>query len=264
MELSGSAGRHPFRALLLPLAGTHAAPPPLRPHHRRLHRLARDHGRDAGVVDHRGLPYHWAVLTGGSVLLGLLIVGLTFQLAHALGERNYSRRQEEFVSNITHEMKSPLAAIKLHAQTLQQVGPDDEQPRSLRPAAGGADGDAGRQRPRKRPAGLAQGPYAAGTAPLRTGAQALFRRGAACLDGRGWFAADVDTDAMVMATTTAASHHHQPDRECGALLDRAARSAAACSTPASRLYRGRGRRHRHSAAELNKVFDRFYQIGREI
>ena len=73
------------------------------------------------------LPYHWAVLTGGSVLLGLLIVGLTFQLAHALGERNYSRRQEEFVSNITHEMKSPLAAIKLHAQTLEQIAPDDEQ-----------------------------------------------------------------------------------------------------------------------------------------
>ena len=73
------------------------------------------------------IPYHWAVLTGGLVLLGLLIVGLTFQLAHALGERNYSRRQEEFVSNITHEMKSPLAAIKLHAQTLEQIAPDDEQ-----------------------------------------------------------------------------------------------------------------------------------------
>ncbi len=73
------------------------------------------------------IPYHWAVLTGGLVLLGLLIVGLTFQLAHSLGERNYSRRQEEFVSNITHEMKSPLAAIKLHAQTLEQIAPDDEQ-----------------------------------------------------------------------------------------------------------------------------------------
>src|SRR5687767_10590921 len=73
------------------------------------------------------LPYHWAVLTGGSALLGLLIVGLTFQLAHALGERNYARRQEEFVSNVTHEMKSPLAAIKLHAQTLEQIAPADEQ-----------------------------------------------------------------------------------------------------------------------------------------
>ena len=74
------------------------------------------------------LPYDWVVLTGGSVLLGLLIAGLTFQLAHALGERNYSRKQEEFVSNITHEMKSPLAAIKLHAQTLQQMAAADEQP----------------------------------------------------------------------------------------------------------------------------------------
>lgn len=80
----------------------------------------------ASRVGGRGETY-WLVLVVGCVLFGLLIVGLTFQLAQALGERNYSRKQEEFVSNITHEMKSPLAAIKLHAQTLQQadVGDDD-------------------------------------------------------------------------------------------------------------------------------------------
>ena len=69
---------------------------------------------------------YWVVLATGCALFGVLIVGLTFQLAQALGERNYSRRQEEFVSNITHEMKSPLAAIKLHAQTLQEPGLDDD------------------------------------------------------------------------------------------------------------------------------------------
>jgi signal transduction histidine kinase len=37
-----------------------------------------------------------------------------------LAEYRYARKQEEFVSSITHEMKSPLAAIQLHAQTLQQ------------------------------------------------------------------------------------------------------------------------------------------------
>jgi signal transduction histidine kinase len=75
---------------------------------------------------------HWLVLIIGSILFGLLIVGLTYQLAQALGERNYSRRQEEFVSNITHEMKSPLAAIKLHAQTLQQADvPRQDHARSI-------------------------------------------------------------------------------------------------------------------------------------
>lgn len=80
-----------------------------------------------------GSSYHWVALGIGCALFVVLIAGLTFQLAQALGERNYSRRQEEFVSNITHEMKSPLAAIKLHAQTLQEedLGPD-ERARSIR------------------------------------------------------------------------------------------------------------------------------------
>ena len=75
---------------------------------------------------------HWTVLIVGCVLFGLLVLGLTYQLAQALGERKYSQRQEEFVSNITHEMRSPLTAIKLHAQTLQQDDvPPDERGRSL-------------------------------------------------------------------------------------------------------------------------------------
>jgi signal transduction histidine kinase len=76
-------------------------------------------------------PY-WSVLWSGVVLFMLVIGGLTFQLALALGARNYSRKQEEFVSNITHEMKSPLAAIQLHAQTLQQGDvTEDERQRSV-------------------------------------------------------------------------------------------------------------------------------------
>ena len=63
---------------------------------------------------------HWLILGIGCGLLGLLIVFITHQLAGSLAEHRYARKQEEFVSSITHEMKSPLAAIRLHAQTLQQ------------------------------------------------------------------------------------------------------------------------------------------------
>jgi two-component system phosphate regulon sensor histidine kinase PhoR len=63
---------------------------------------------------------HWVVLVVGCVLLTVLIFGLTYQLAQTFAARRYSRKQEEFVANITHELKSPLAAIQLHAQTLQQ------------------------------------------------------------------------------------------------------------------------------------------------
>jgi signal transduction histidine kinase len=62
----------------------------------------------------------WILLSIGCLFLFFLMVGLTYQLAQALAASRYARKQEEFISNITHEMKSPLAAIKLHAQTLQQ------------------------------------------------------------------------------------------------------------------------------------------------
>ncbi len=82
-----------------------------------------DLGRRVGV-EREGL--NWLLLAIGCVLLFFFIVGLTYQLAQALAARRYALKQEEFVANITHEMKSPLAAIKLHAQTLQadDLAPD--------------------------------------------------------------------------------------------------------------------------------------------
>lgn len=74
----------------------------------------------AGRVGASGPTWHWVILGIGCGLLGLLIVFITHQLATSLAEHRYAKKQEEFVSSITHEMKSPLAAIQLHAQTLQQ------------------------------------------------------------------------------------------------------------------------------------------------
>ena len=67
-----------------------------------------------------GPTWPWVILGIGCGLLGLLIVFITHQLARSLAEYRYARKQEEFVSSFTHEMKSPLAAIRLHAQTLEQ------------------------------------------------------------------------------------------------------------------------------------------------
>ena len=82
--------------------------------------------RALGQAAEPGPDYGWILLAVGCVLLFFLIVGLTYQLAQALAARRYARKQEEFISNVTHEMKSPLAAIKLHAQTLQQEEVDAE------------------------------------------------------------------------------------------------------------------------------------------
>jgi two-component system phosphate regulon sensor histidine kinase PhoR len=76
----------------------------------------------AGRVGVAGEGTHWLVLGIGCLLFSLLIGGLTWQLAQTLAARRYSVKQDDFVANVTHELKSPLAAIKLHAQTLQQEG----------------------------------------------------------------------------------------------------------------------------------------------
>ncbi|HEX2253395.1 MAG TPA: HAMP domain-containing sensor histidine kinase [Thermoanaerobaculia bacterium] len=80
-----------------------------------------------GVAEPGNLP--WIVLAVGCLLFALLLGGLTHQLAAAIAARRYLLKQDEFISNITHELKSPLAAIQLHAQTLQQpdLGPGHHQ-----------------------------------------------------------------------------------------------------------------------------------------
>ena len=64
--------------------------------------------------------FHWFVTTSGAGLFFLVLVALTYLLAVTISQRRYSRKQEEFLTNVSHELKTPVAAIKLHAQTLQQ------------------------------------------------------------------------------------------------------------------------------------------------
>lgn len=76
---------------------------------------------------------HWWLLGAGSVLFTLVMAGIVYQLAQALAARRYLVKQDEFISNITHELKSPLAAIRLHAQTLEQPDlPEADRRRSTR------------------------------------------------------------------------------------------------------------------------------------
>jgi signal transduction histidine kinase len=214
------------------------------------------------------LPYHWAVLTGGSSLLGLLIVGLTFQLAHALGERNYARRQEEFVSNITHEMKSPLAAIKLHAQTLEAIAADDEQPsvrfilQSVARMETLVDNVLESSRLVSRKGGTPLAPT-----PLRPFFTGYFAEVRPTVEGRGLaFAADVDTDATVLANddglrrvmTNLVENAVRFSHKGGEIRCRVADVGHTVRIEVEDDGVGIPRH------ELTKVFDRFYQIGKEI
>lgn len=69
--------------------------------------------------------YHWVILIVGCILFLVLITGLSLQLAQTVSNRRYNKKMREFFSNITHELKSPLAAIQLSSQTLTQ---DDLKP----------------------------------------------------------------------------------------------------------------------------------------
>lgn len=76
---------------------------------------------------------HWVVLAVGCGLALLLLIELTSQLANSFAERRYTRKQEEFLATVTHELRTPVAAIKLHAQTLER---DDITPEELRRSLG--------------------------------------------------------------------------------------------------------------------------------
>lgn len=60
---------------------------------------------------------HLALL---GLALGLVVAATVFSMRFALRQMELARLKSHFVSNITHELKTPLAAIRLYTETLQQ------------------------------------------------------------------------------------------------------------------------------------------------
>lgn len=69
----------------------------------------------------KDLHKRWGMVLGeGSVFLGLLMVGIYITNHAFRREAELSRQQRNFLLSVTHEFKSPLAAVKLNLQTLQK------------------------------------------------------------------------------------------------------------------------------------------------
>lgn len=80
----------------------------------------------------RGLtPVHWIFLILGTLFFGLIIIGLVLLCAWLVREMRLNQRQQAFLDAVTHEMKTPLASLRLHVDTLLRHDPPPERRREF-------------------------------------------------------------------------------------------------------------------------------------
>lgn len=70
---------------------------------------------------------YWTLLAVGATFLVLVLVGVVLYLWITLQVIALTRRQSNFIDSVTHELKSPIASLKLYLQTLRRHRMDAEQ-----------------------------------------------------------------------------------------------------------------------------------------
>jgi signal transduction histidine kinase len=73
----------------------------------------------------------WGALTVGVVTFTIILAGLSFWLALTIKEIRLNHRQANFVDSVTHELKSPIAALQLSLETLRMRSLDDSKRREF-------------------------------------------------------------------------------------------------------------------------------------
>jgi two-component system, OmpR family, phosphate regulon sensor histidine kinase PhoR len=81
----------------------------------------------AAALGSENAAFYWAVLGVGVALLVLVLVGVIVYLALTVKAIALSQRQSNFIDSVTHELKSPLASLKLYLQTLTRRSVSPEQ-----------------------------------------------------------------------------------------------------------------------------------------
>lgn len=82
-----------------------------------------------GLSDAKWAPLYITLLSIGTVFLIFAIVGTALYLTLSIKAINLSRRQSNFIDSVTHELKSPIASLKLYLQTLNRrnVSPAEQE-----------------------------------------------------------------------------------------------------------------------------------------
>ena len=81
----------------------------------------------AAALGSKNAAFYWAVLGVGVALLVLVLIGVIVYLALTVKAIALSQRQSNFIDSVTHELKSPLASLKLYLQTLTRRSVPPEQ-----------------------------------------------------------------------------------------------------------------------------------------
>jgi len=69
----------------------------------------------------------WLILTEGILLLVAILVGVYVIFLYWRRQASLNRSQRHFINQVTHELKSPLASIQLHLETIQMRQPNPQQ-----------------------------------------------------------------------------------------------------------------------------------------
>lgn len=70
------------------------------------------------LIVNLALENSWIPLVLGSIALGISLFGITFYSFLTIKEIQLNRRQSNFVDSVTHELKTPIAALRLYLDTL--------------------------------------------------------------------------------------------------------------------------------------------------
>ena len=65
------------------------------------------------------------LLVAGLILFPLIITGVILNTIFLVREIRRNEQHENFINAVTHELKTPIASVKLHLQTLQQRQVDE-------------------------------------------------------------------------------------------------------------------------------------------